>query len=312
MRLPVRWVIVGLAGLLLAAGGTLGRAEEALKGKICYTRKDGDNLSLHVMDADGKNDQALPNQPGKVNMTPAWSPDGKQIAFMSGESEMGDQFGLYVINADGSGLRRLIQDEKMAGLPAWSPDGKMLLCVVDRENSPHLMSLRADGTDARELQVPVKFAIAPFFSPDGKQIVFTGLERENEKKSDLYLANPDGTNAQKLSGVEGLAIAGQGSWSPDGKTIAFVAFDPEAKSGALHTWNVADKVDNSIAPLKVEGNGISSIIIPCWSPDGKWILVNQAGDNGASGLWRISPDGKSQERITPPDAKCFCAAWSRQ
>src|SRR5262245_59409221 len=80
MPVQLRWLLAAvLLGTVFAPVG--GRADEALKGRICYARKEADGSVLHVMDADGKNDHAIPNQPGKTNLMPAWSPDGKQIAF---------------------------------------------------------------------------------------------------------------------------------------------------------------------------------------------------------------------------------------
>src|SRR5438046_3483733 len=85
------WLRAGVLclGVLLAASMPARRADarrDGPGGRLCYARKDGDSIKLHVMDADGKNDRVLANQPGKVNIVPAWSPDGKQIAFCSGDS----------------------------------------------------------------------------------------------------------------------------------------------------------------------------------------------------------------------------------
>jgi TolB protein len=314
MSVLLRGLAVGAAVALVAALAPAGgQADEALKGRICYARKEADGYQLHVMDADGKNDRVIPNQPAKANLMPAWSPDGKQIAFMNspnGEANP-DSFGLYVIGADGSGLKRLAENEKIAALPAWSPDGKRLLFVGDHENAPALKAINADGSDLQELRTGLKFAIAPFFSPNGKQIAFSGSNQEGERQVDLYLANPDGSGAEKVTMGEGFAIASAGGWSPDGKSIAFVRANPEARSAELHVWLVDDKVDNRLIDLKIGEGFFEAIPFPGWSPDGKWLVFGQLGEDGRSGIWRLSADGKTRERLTPADASCHAPAWSR-
>jgi TolB protein len=313
----LRWAAAGAAAALVAALAPAGgQADEALKGRICYARKEADGYQLRIMDADGKNDHVIPNQPAKMNLMPAWSPDGKQIAFMNSVeegTENPDSFGLYVIGADGSGLRRLAEDEKLAALPAWSPDGKRILFTADREGGPVLRSINADGSGAQDFPTGLKFAIAPFFSPDGKRLAFTGTNEINasEKSIDLYVGNADGTGAEKLTMGDGFAIGSPGGWSPDGKAIAFVRANPENKTADLHVWLVDDKVDNRLMDLKIGEGFLQTIPFPGWSPDGKWLVLSQLGDGGKAALWRISADGKTQEKITPADASCHSPAWSR-
>lgn len=312
MRALSRWSWIPFL-CLAAAAAPAGRAEEPLRGKICYSQKNenGDGYSLHVMDADGKGDAALPNMPDKLNVFPAWSPDGKRIAFMSGREETGSEFGLYLIGADGSGLRRLLENERLAGLPAWSPDGRRLLFVTERDNHPQICSVAADGGDLRELRTGVPLGLFPCYSPDGKRIAFTGGTEDDLNSLGLYLANEDGTAAEKLPGIDGFALAGPGAWSPDGKTLAYVRFDPMNRSAELHTWQLADRVDSRLVDVKVQNAGIGGMVLPSWSPDGHWILISQPGEDGKSALWRISPEGKMPERISPAGRECICPSWSR-
>ena len=74
LRAVAGGIVMLCAALIAAVLLPPSRADEASKGRICYARKDADGYLLHVMDPDGKSDKLLANQPGKVNMMPAWSP----------------------------------------------------------------------------------------------------------------------------------------------------------------------------------------------------------------------------------------------
>ena len=99
--------------------------------------------------------------------------------------------------------------------------------------------------------------------------------------------------------------------SPDGTTIAYAAADPAKREASLHLWLVADKVDNRIASFKIGEGELESMPVTGWSPDGKWLVVSRAGDDGKIGIWRISADGQTKERLSSGDAACVCPAWSR-
>ncbi len=312
MRNRFPWAVIGAAALALGSLAPTTRAQEALKGNICYSQKEGDSFWLHVMDADGKNDRAIPNLPNKVNIFPSWSPDGKQVAFASGESaevEMG--FGLYVINVDGTGLKRIGENEKIAALGAWSPDGKRLAYTVDRGNKPKLASSAPDGSDARDIDVGLEFAVAPFYSPDGKRIGFAGSKGGGEPMQvDLHLANPDGSDVQQLTMGGGFYLGGAGSWSPDGKSIAVIKANMEMQTADLIVWTLSDKAEAKLIDVKLGNKSFVGITLPGWSPDGKWLIIGSLeGEKGV--LLRVSPDGKTQEKVGPADASCHCPAWSR-
>lgn len=310
-----RRVMVAVCALAVVAGLCLvppGSAAQALTGKICYAAKDGETLQLHVMDADGKNDRTIPNQPCKVNIMPAWSPDGKQIAFTSGEMAQEQSFATYIINVDGTGLRRLGDNEKIVALPAWSTDGKTLLCTVDRGDKPSLVAFDAQGGGSKDMPTGFPFSAFGFYSPDGKQLAFSAGEKaENDMMVALYIAGPDGSNAQKVTQGTGFCIGSLSAWSPDGKSIAYVDAKPNEKTGSLHLLNVANKADSQLTDLKIGGNFFMTVPYPSWSPDGKWIAYCEMEEGQNAGVWRISSDGKTKERITPDSVSAHSPAWSR-
>ncbi len=312
----LRGALAGTAAVLTLCGFTFqDRPDQPLKGRVCYSRQEGTEYVLHVMDADGKNDRLLPRQPGKVNWMPDWSPDGKQIAFVSGPSAAGTDFGLYLMNAHGTNVRRLADRESSVSSPAWSPDGKGLLCTVIQGTTPRLLWVGMEESDLAEIRLGtgLRPLMTPFFSPDGRFIAVTATAKEGDPvASQIYSANPDGTEAQKVTSGPGPSFGSPRAWSPDGRLIAFVSLDTPGKPSHLHTWSIQAKEETHLIELKVPAGLPPELARPSWSPDGRWVVVSHLGTTKQPSLWRISTDGRLVNRLaTPGDAAALCPAWTR-
>ncbi len=129
-----------------------------------------------IIDADGSN--ARPLTSGSRNMAPAWSPNGSAIAFTSDRHAefdinlMGTDEGdleIYLMDRDGSNIRRLTEFAGCAGRPAWSPDGERIAFGC---GALHVMN--ADGSNQRRLTNDPRVSFRPAWSPDGKEIAFGG------------------------------------------------------------------------------------------------------------------------------------------
>ena len=100
------------------------------------------------MNADGSGLRNLTPKPWAPDAAPAWSPDGRKIAFASerdGNSEV------YVMNADGSGQRNLTRNPALDGDPAWSPDGRNIAFRSTRDGNTEIYVMNADGSGQRNL-----------------------------------------------------------------------------------------------------------------------------------------------------------------
>jgi TolB protein len=213
-----------------------------------------DNAGIYVMSANGSNIKQITSDSGDWN--PTWSPDGKQIAFQKDTYEQkpdGDwekkNWAIYVVNADGSNLRRLgevIQVRKnvwggtmAGGNPNWSPDGGQIAYLdypIGNGDKPAVCVMDVSGEN-RKIVYGWGGICGIDWSPDGNKIVFTSGKdsRQNWKGNNIYVINSDGTNLRRLT-QPGPSFYQDPVWSPDGTKIAFMLWD-ENKHTDLYVMN---------------------------------------------------------------------------
>jgi Tol biopolymer transport system component len=166
------------------------------------------------MDADGKNQTRLTKNEVS-DSEPAWSPDGKKIAFIS-DRDIKDIFEIYVMDADGKNQARLTNNESSVYMPTWSPDGKRIaFClnrdgkekrVKDKDDTSEIYVMGADGKNQVRLtnNKAGDTNTKPTWSPDGTKIAFC-LSRCGTHE--IYVIDADGKNQTRLT---------TGNWSAEG------------------------------------------------------------------------------------------------
>jgi len=202
----------------------------------------------------------LTNNPAD-DLFPVWSPDGSRIAFLS--SRGGNRANIYVMNADGSGLRRLTTDSVFAAYPySWSPDGSRLAFAAGQYTG-HIFVVTADGSGLIRLTNDSVADGSPAWSLDGTNIAFV---RADGSGSRIYVMNADG------SAVIPLTNAGASDydphWSVQASKLAFTRYWPsDTSSSGVHVMNADGLGLHRISP------GHS----PRWSPNGTRILFQDVG-----------------------------------
>jgi len=236
---------------------------------------DSADTETYAINADGTNRRHLTNVPG--DWTASLSPDGTRIAW---SRDPGNGRDIYVMGADGSDLRRLTGNDFSSYFPSWSPDGSRL--VFGGLEAGALIEIDADGNN--EVKVSAESDWFPEWSPDGKHIV---LARGPEGARDIYVANADGSGAQRLTSDPGDELIPD--WSPDGKLIAF----DRAAGGKKDVW-----VMHADGSSQVRLTTDDKSDWPSFSPDGRWIAFSHGSSTTSSDVWIMKADGTNPRPVT--------------
>jgi TolB protein len=254
-------------------------------GRIVYTQvRDDGSAAVYVMKPDGTDRRCLVDTTGP-DTGPAWSPDGRWVAFQGGTAEQED---LFVVRADGTGLKPLTDTPDWEGGPVWAPDGQRIAYGRSRVQDEPPWSLRVmsvDGTrDSAVLTSDqgVTWAEMQDWSPDGRSLlIFT----DDGGGIELGRMDPDGSHRRKLGSGEG--DFGSGAvYSPDGRALAFQA---DLDGGCLY------RSDPRARHLVRLTRGCSTGTAATWSPDGKQIMW--AGSDGGGDLEIIRADGTHRRTV---------------
>ncbi|HUP27304.1 MAG TPA: hypothetical protein VM409_02640 [Chloroflexia bacterium] len=233
------------------------------------------------------------------SVLPAWSPDGKHIAFQSKTD--GADYQVFVMDADGNNKHRVSDGKGYAGWPTWSPDGKLILYIQGGKPDPgsvkEVYAVPPSGDNPRQLTSAGKDAGRPAWSPDGSLILYL---QNNGDKSTIMLANADGSSPRVL--VEASRNPSP-QFSPDGKTIVYYAVAPPQGSD-IFAVPVAGGTPVNLTPQSVED------YVPTWSPDGQK-LAWASSQGQEHHIVTAGPDGKNPVQVSTGDGDDYQPAWGK-
>ncbi len=246
---------------------------------------------LTVADADGHDPRPVLRSRQPI-LSPAWSPDGRRLAYVSFE---GGRSKVYVQELATGRREAVAAWPGLNSAPAWSPDGRRLALTLSKDGNPEIYVLDLQSRALRRLTRHLAIDTEPAWSPDGRHIVFTS---DRGGGPQLYRIPAEGGRAERLT-FEGRYNA-RAAYAPDGRRLALVH-----RERGRYRIAVLDLEDRTLQLLS-DGPLDES---PSFAPNGSMILYATQRD-GRGTLAAVSVDGRVRQRLSAPEGDTREPAWS--
>lgn len=249
----------------------------AFSTRIAYVTK-AKTYNLWVADADGENAQSALNSAEPI-ISPSWSPNGAQLAYVSFESRKP----VVYVHEVASGKRRLVANFKGSNsAPAWSPDGKTLAVTLSRDGGSQLYLMDANGGEPRRLSQSSAIDTEPTFTADGKTIFFVS---DRGGTPQIYRVSTSGGTPDRVTFGGTYNISP--SVSPDGRWLAYIS--RVSGSFKLHVMDLGSGTASAITDTTADEN-------PSFSPNSRMIIY-ATQQQGREALMTTTLDGKIKARL---------------
>ena len=246
--------------------------------RIAYVNRQGQKFRLIVADSDGYNEQIVLAQNEPI-MSPAWSPDGSHLAYVSFET---GHAAVFVQSLYTNQRMMLANFSGSNSAPAWAPDGKQLAIVLTRDGSSQIYLIRPDAGGLRRITFSGVIDTEPNFSPDGQSLLFTS---DRGGSAQIYRMAVDGGPEQRLTFGEGANYSPR--HSPDGKGFVFA----HRINGMFYI--ATQDFQTGQMEILTEGGWEKK---PSYAPNGKLILfASEARGRGI--LATVSSDGRVKQHM---------------